>query len=179
MAPKRAQRGPRWPQVGPKGAQDGPQRAQDGPKSAPKGPKRGPKAVQNRSSKAFRNRSRKRETPPQSQTRIWADFGALLGPIWGLCWAPGALLRRLKTMKMRNIECSKYLVKYRSDWPSGGPREGQVGVMLGSSWPQKGILRQLNIILPTKVNFREGEGNLPGVRRAPGGPWGGDLGEGS
>ena len=151
MAPKRAQRGPRWPQVGPKGAQDGPQRAQDGPKSAPKGPKSGPKAVQNRSSKAFRHRSRKRETPGQSETGIWADFGALLGPIWGLCWAPGALLRRLKTIKMRNIECSKYLVKYRSDWPSGGPRQGQVGVMLGSSWPKKGILRQLNIILPTKV----------------------------
>ena len=69
---------------------------------------------------------------------------------------------------MRNIKCSKNIVKYRSDWPSGGPREGHVGVMLGSSWPLKGILRHLNIILTTKVNFRGGEPDLGSLRE--GGP---------
>mgnify|MGYP007042616421 CR=1 FL=1 len=140
--------------------------------------KRGPKSLPNRSSKAFQHRSRKRETPHQSQTRIWAVLGALLGPMLGLCWAPGGLITHLKTIKIRNIKCSKTIVKHRSDGPSGGPREGHVGVMLGSSWHLKGILRHLNIILPTKLNLK-GAGTLfRGFTRAPEAPRGGDIGEG-
>ena len=81
-------------------------------------------------------------------------------------------------IKIRNIKCSKTIVKHRSDGPSGGPREGQVGVMLGSSWLLKGILRHLNIILPTKLNLR-GVSHIPGgFTRAPGAPGEGDIGEG-
>ena len=61
---------------------------------------------------------------------------------------------------------------------SGGPREGHDGVRLGSSWPEKGILKHLNIILPTKTE----KGGVPslfeGFVRAPGPPRGGDIGEG-
>ena len=32
--------------------------------------------------------------------------------------------------------------------------KGQVGILLGSSWPLKGILRHLTITLPTEVNLR-------------------------
>ena len=71
-------------------------------------------------------------------------------------------------IKIRNIKCSKTIVKHRSDGPSGGPREGHVGVMLGSSWLLKGILRHVNIILPTKVHFRGGKANLGSLRE--GGP---------
>ena len=137
---------PRWRKMAPRRPQDGPRWPQDGPKEAQDGPKRGPKRVPNRSPNAFQHRSPKRECAGQSEMRIWAVFGPLLGPIWGLCWAPGAVLRRLKTIKMRNAKCSKYTVNYRSKWPSGGPREGQVGVMLGSSWHLKGILTSLIII---------------------------------
>ena len=35
--------------------------------------------------------------------------------------------------------------------------KGQVGVLLGSSWALKGILRHLTIILPAEVNLRGGE----------------------
>ena len=122
----------------------------------------GPKSVPNQSSKASQHRKRKRETRDQSEMRIWADLGALLGPMLGRCWAPCRLMRHLKTIKIRNIKCSKNTVNYRSDWPSGGPRDGQVGVKLGSSWAPKGILKHLNIVLPTKVNLR-------GVRPIPGG----------
>ena len=87
-------------------------------------------------------------------------------------------MRLLKTIKVRNIKCSKTIVKHRSDGPSGGPREGHVGVKLGSSWPLKGILRHLNIILPTKVNLRGGKSHFRSFTRAPEAPRGGDIGEG-
>ena len=87
-------------------------------------------------------------------------------------------MRLLKTIKVRNIKCSKTIVKHRSDGPSGGPREGHVGVKLGSSWLLKGILRHLKIILPTKANLR-GVRPIPGgFTRAPEAPRGGDIGEG-
>ena len=69
-------------------------------------------------------------------------------------------------MKKRNIKCSKNIVKYRSDWPSGGPREGHVGVMLGSSWHLKGILTPLIIIVAAKVNLRGGDTNFGRYARA-------------
>ena len=50
--------------------------------------------------------------------------------------------------------------------------KGQVGILLGSSWPLKGILRHLTIILPAEVNLRGGKGLFPGftrAREAPGG----------
>ena len=50
--------------------------------------------------------------------------------------------------------------------------KGQVGVLLGSSWPLKGILRHLTIILPAEVNLRGGKSLFPGftrAREAPGG----------
>ena len=72
----------------------------------------------------------------------------------------------------------KTIIKHRSDGPSGGPREGHVGVMLGLSWLLKGILKRLNITYPTKVNLRGGGTDQPKLLPAPGGPWGGDKGEG-
>ena len=80
-------------------------------------------------------------------------------------------------MKMRNIKCAKNIIKYRSDWPSGGPRESHVGVMLGSSWPFDGIVQHLNIIYPPKINLRGGESHWEGGLPGPGGPRGG-VGEG-
>ena len=56
--------------------------------------------------------------------------------------------------------------------------KGQVGVLLGSSWPLKGILRHLTIILPAEVNLRGGKAHFGRVTRAPGPPRGGDKGEG-
>ena len=76
------------------------------------------------------------------------------------------------------MKCSKTHVNYMSDWPSGGPRQGHVGVMLGLSWPLKGILRRLNISLPTKVNLRGGGTHRRSFTRAPEAPGGGDIGEG-
>ena len=73
---------------------------------------------------------------------------------------------------MRSIKCSNNIVKYRSDWPSGGPRGGHVGVMLGSSWHLKGILTPLIIILATKVNLRGGEVYFLGGGEGPGRPLG-------
>ena len=70
------------------------------------------------------------------------------------------------------------MVKHRSDGSSGSPREGHVGAMLGSSWLLKGILRHLNINLPTKANLR-GVRPIPGgFTRAPEVPGEGDIGEG-
>ena len=54
----------------------------------------------------------------------------------------------------------------------GESLKGQVGVLLGSSWPLKGILRHLTIILPAEVNLRDGGSPFPGftrAREAPGG----------
>ena len=140
MAPSWPQRRPRWPQRR--------------PTWVPKGPKRGPKSLPNKSSKACPHRSRETETPHQSETSILDIFGALLEPLLGPCWVPWELIKPLKTTEIRNIKCPKTIVKYRSDGPSGSPREGHVGVMLGSSWHLKGILRHMNIILPTKLNLR-------------------------
>ena len=39
--------------------------------------------------------------------------------------------------------------------------------MLGLSWPLKGILRRLNISLPTKVNLRGGESHLVAAQGRP------------
>ena len=36
-------------------------------------------------------------------------------------------------------ENAEYIVNYNTKGLSGGPREGQVGVMLGSSWHLQGI----------------------------------------
>ena len=92
MDPIWPQRNPKWPQHGPKDPPNGPKMApswpQRRPRWAPKGPKRAPKSLPNRSPKAFQHRSRKRETPDQSETLIWAHFGVLLGPMLGPCWAP-------------------------------------------------------------------------------------------
>ena len=56
--------------------------------------------------------------------------------------------------------------------------KGQVGVLLGSSWALKGILRHLTIILPAEVNLRGGESHFPGLCRARGGPGGRGKGMG-
>ena len=48
--------------------------------------------------------------------------------------------------------------------------KGQVGVLLGSSWALKGILRHLTIILPAEVNLRGVAHFFPGLCRARGGP---------
>ena len=159
---------PTWPKMAPR-------EPKMAPRWAPKGPKRSPKAVQNRSSNAFQHRNRKRECADQSEIRIWAVLGPVLGPIWGLYWAPGFLFRRFKTIKIRNRKCSKYIVNYRSEWPSGGPREVRVGVILGSSWHLKGILTRRIITLATKVDIRGGGSFFGGGRPGPGGPWGGGL----
>ena len=106
---------PWWPQVAPRG----PRKLQEAPKMVPKmaprwpkmaqdGPKMVPRWVQNRSSEAFQHRSRKRETPGQSQIRIWADFGALLGPIWGPYGASWAHVRaHLRRLKIRRAKIKK------------------------------------------------------------------------
>ena len=44
--------------------------------------------------------------------------------------------------------------------------KGQVGILLGSSWPLKGILRHLTIILPAEVNLRGDGDHFPGFTRA-------------
>ena len=196
LGPNLAERRPQVGQDDPKMAQAGSKIAQDGakfaprwpkmaprepklaPRWAPKGPKTGPKAVQNRSSKAFQHRSPKRECAPQSQTPIWAVLGALLGPIWGRFWAPGVLLRRLETIQARNIKCSKYIVNYRSDWPSGGLSKDHVGVILRSNWHHKGVLTLLLISLATKVDLRGVAPFFGGVDPAPRAPGEGDLGGG-
>ena len=59
----------------------------------------------------------------------------------------------------------------------GGPREGHVGVMLGSSWHLKGILKHLNIVLPTKTEKGGVRRFVEGFVRALGAPRGG-VGEG-
>ena len=56
--------------------------------------------------------------------------------------------------------------------------KGQVGVLLGSSWALKGILRHLTIILPAEVNLRGGGALFPGLCRARGGPGGRGKGMG-
>ena len=48
----------------------------------------------------------------------------------------------------------------------------QVGVMLGSCWPLKSILRHHTIILSAKVEKRGGDSLLGGSRWGPGGPLG-------
>ena len=120
----------------------------------------------------FGVKDQKRETQGQSDRRIGAIFGPLLGPISGLCWASGALLKRLETIKILNRKCPFCIVNYNTKWPSGGPREGQVGVMLGSSWHLQGILISLLIILATKVDIRGGEEVLGGGRPGPRRPLG-------
>ena len=50
--------------------------------------------------------------------------------------------------------------------------KGQVGILLGSSWPLKGILRHLTIILPAEVNLRGGDTDFPGLVSGPGDPRG-------
>ena len=50
--------------------------------------------------------------------------------------------------------------------------KGQVGVLLGSSWPLKGILRHLTIILPAEVNLRGGGALFPELVSGPGDPRG-------
>ena len=81
-------------------------------------------------------------------------------------------MRLLKTIKVRNIKCSNNLVNSQTDWPSGRPREGHVGVMLGSSWPMEDILRDLNMILPTKIEYRGVDHHAGTVRPGPGPPRG-------
>ena len=71
------------------------------------------------------------------------SLGAVLGPPWALLGASWGHLGHLKMRKVRNIECSKTPVNYRSDWPSGGPREARVGPKLGSSCDLKPSWRQL------------------------------------
>ena len=56
--------------------------------------------------------------------------------------------------------------------------KGQVGVLLGSSWALKGILRHLTIILPAEVNLRGGGAVFPGLCRARGTPGGRGKGMG-
>ena len=164
VGPRGPKMGPRWPKMGPRWAQDAPrwplQAQQIWPKMAARWPqdglKMGPRWVPNRSSKAFQHRSRKRETPGQSQMPIWAD----VGPFWGLYGASWAHVRApLRHLKMIRAQVKKKGLK------------GQVGDMLASdSWPLKGILRHLNIMLPTKVNLRGGGPNFGGFCRAPGAP---------
>ena len=72
---------PKWPKMAPRWTPNGPRWPQRRPRWAPRGPKRGPKSLPNRSSKAFQHRSRKRETPHQSETPILVVFGPLLEPI--------------------------------------------------------------------------------------------------
>ena len=125
-APKMA---PRWPKMAPRWPQDDPRGAQVGPK-------RGPKMVPNRSSEAFQHRRQKRETDDKSEMPILRDFGPLLGPIQGLCWAPERLLNPLKTMKMRNIKMLNKRCKIHVGLALGaskrGPCWGHVGVKLAS-----------------------------------------------
>ena len=52
-------------------------------------------------------------------------LGSLLGLVMGH-------FKRLEAIKMRKVKCSKNIVNYRSDWPSGGPGEGEVGVKVRS-----------------------------------------------
>ena len=81
----------------------------------------------------------------------WGHLGAVLGPLgavlglpWGLLGPSWGHLGHLKMRKLRNMSYYKIPVNYRSDWPSGGPREGQVGVKMRSggvlepSWRQLG-----------------------------------------
>ena len=60
---------PSWPKMAPSWPQRRPSWPQRRPRWAPNGPKRGPKSLPNRSAKAFQHRSRKRETPHQSEMR--------------------------------------------------------------------------------------------------------------
>ena len=74
----------------------------------------------------------------------WGRLGAVLGLPWGLLGPSRGHLGHLKMRKLRNMKYYKTPVNYRSDWPSGGPREGQVGVKMRSggvlepSWRQLG-----------------------------------------
>ena len=135
MAPKWPKTAPRWPQDGPRWPKMAPSWPQVSPRWAPNGPKRGPKSLPNRSSEAFQHRSRKSECDPQSEIRIWAPFWALLGPTCGIYRAPGARLRPLKTIKLRNIKSEKTMYFTRFF----GPRRVQEGAMFGSCWGQVGL----------------------------------------
>ena len=52
------------------------------------------------------------------------------------------------------------------------PWSDQVGAMTGSSWHLKGILRRLNFIIVSEVNFGGGAYPFLDLRQGPGGPRG-------